>query len=665
MKNLILPASITPFDWNENEDNQKAYKAIISQGYTAEFKVAVWNSIVDKLNLTLASFGLIWDNKYTTIENAKLYGVYPNLTAKIFNSVRYNIEVHVPTTWKWQFDKTFTGYIGRNDFVGVSTTNEPDTVYGTYVEELVRKLNLLIAILKNDAPLINQQVRENLSLDTSRMILDSFSSRPLQIKYKSCFSDISQIEFTEPKKLVAKDAIKVKETGKLTAKYADDLMRSKVNSFTAYLAEITLEELYKNLYSYVFSKQNATARLRVNENISRLNALLINVQVADGRLSFADVVDFYTNAINFSFEIAELENVPTMLTSINYLSETDSKALVELCLRELIDVNVISQSRESGHLEIYAGSELYSSIMSILRQIKSSMNAARAGRLASRIEALLTIINPRMYARQAGIIPIANVPSEMILNNELLQFESLIIGNENIDHLNAIEASSNIKKSFPIDNIMLNHEQNGNAILEKKLIRQIATQHRIYKTDNAEVLSVMSKHSTANITNHSNVSSAWLEGYRNSNSIFVREQYIQKQMANLSSLFYDGECLQTNELLKTCNSSELSYRVPLDFSLSHIETETIAATSVLRIANDTAAINEVAFDNHVVANLEIVRFETIEGTTNEFSKIVCDLSHDPSSWRNPEQNGDELMIYQVYDINQSGSVLKLDCEEDL
>ncbi|MCB5279276.1 MAG: hypothetical protein LHW59_07120, partial [Candidatus Cloacimonetes bacterium] len=151
MRNLNLPTSFEAWNWSKDDDTIKAYYAISNKGYTAEFKTAVWNSLCNKLYQTLNAMNLSWDNKYSTYSEVLLSGYYPTLTARVFNSVRHNIEVHVPTTWKWVFNKTYEGYVGRLDFRGASTTSNPDTLFGSYILEIARKLNILISIFKNEA----------------------------------------------------------------------------------------------------------------------------------------------------------------------------------------------------------------------------------------------------------------------------------------------------------------------------------------------------------------------------------------------------------------------------------------------------------------------------------------------------------------------------------
>jgi len=158
MKDLSLGADFEEWSWEKagatatQAQVKVAYEAIKNKGQTKDFSRFVWNDIVDKLYSALTGAGESWDDKYTTYSAAIIQSAYGNLTADIFNSVAYNIEKPIGGLWKWAYVEDFTGYLGRERVKGVSTNPEnADTVYGAYIEELTRKLNVLISILKNKA----------------------------------------------------------------------------------------------------------------------------------------------------------------------------------------------------------------------------------------------------------------------------------------------------------------------------------------------------------------------------------------------------------------------------------------------------------------------------------------------------------------------------------
>lgn len=142
-----LSSRFQTFDWDDHPDSRDA---LISDGPTTDFDNETWNAIVSLLAEALDDSGIGWDNRYTTASEAKL-DPYENLSAKIFNSVRYNINRVVPIHFDWATDPNFRGYVGREDFRGYDTYGEnSDDVYPEYIFELVYRLNQFIEILKGN-----------------------------------------------------------------------------------------------------------------------------------------------------------------------------------------------------------------------------------------------------------------------------------------------------------------------------------------------------------------------------------------------------------------------------------------------------------------------------------------------------------------------------------
>jgi len=159
MKELpLLNSNFPQFSWEATTGNataeqlQKAYAALNNKGRTEEFSHKVWNDIVDLLNQALTKSGHTWDSKYGTLKATKITVKHANFKASQFNAVAYNIQKLINTNWKWNFDTSKLGYIGRDRFYGKSEKgNNADYLYGWYILELARMLNVFIAILKNEA----------------------------------------------------------------------------------------------------------------------------------------------------------------------------------------------------------------------------------------------------------------------------------------------------------------------------------------------------------------------------------------------------------------------------------------------------------------------------------------------------------------------------------
>lgn len=145
----VLDKSYPLFDWS---NYQSSKEALVKDHLVSGFAKETWNAIIDKLLETLTEAGLEWDDKYTSASEAKITEPYGALKAKMFNSVRHNIDFSAPVGWGWSNNIDFRGYVGRDDFKGYSVYGKDcDYFYPEYIIELVRKLNLLIEIMKDTA----------------------------------------------------------------------------------------------------------------------------------------------------------------------------------------------------------------------------------------------------------------------------------------------------------------------------------------------------------------------------------------------------------------------------------------------------------------------------------------------------------------------------------
>lgn len=103
---------------------QKAYSAITSKGKVSDFNYLVWNDMCNKVKVYLDEAGKSWNSYYDYLNNTKMTSSDKVLTAKRFNSLRYNIGVHIST--------------------GINEVQKGDKVMGSYFITLMDKLNQLI-----------------------------------------------------------------------------------------------------------------------------------------------------------------------------------------------------------------------------------------------------------------------------------------------------------------------------------------------------------------------------------------------------------------------------------------------------------------------------------------------------------------------------------------
>lgn len=177
----ILSKDYPLFDW---KNHLESYYALGEGELVAGFHKETWNSIIDETLAALSAAGHIWDTKYTTSEGAKVKEAYGDLSAKKFNSVRYNIDLLAPIGWGWANNPNIRGYIGREDFFGYSEKGlGGDLFYAEYLLELARRLNVLLSIMKGTANL-DEMISSTPSKSESIHNLMSLSSVP--IYYGKC-----------------------------------------------------------------------------------------------------------------------------------------------------------------------------------------------------------------------------------------------------------------------------------------------------------------------------------------------------------------------------------------------------------------------------------------------------------------------------------------------
>lgn len=147
----ILPEDYPLFDWN---DYAMSYYALGEGELVSGFQKETWNAIIAKTQAALNAAGMSWDTKYTSAAAAKITKAYGPLSAKMFNSVRHNIDRPAPVGWGWANNPNLRGFVGREDFKGYADYGlDGDHFYAEYLLELVRRLNLLLSIMKGTANL--------------------------------------------------------------------------------------------------------------------------------------------------------------------------------------------------------------------------------------------------------------------------------------------------------------------------------------------------------------------------------------------------------------------------------------------------------------------------------------------------------------------------------
>lgn len=119
--------SVEPWSWSSSNGSasasqtKKAYSAVSNKGSLGDFSYLVWNDMVDKVQEILDANGDTWNTKYASYSATKMSSGDKTLTAKRFNSLRYNIGLRYST--------------------GITEVSRGDRVYGSYFITLANCIN--------------------------------------------------------------------------------------------------------------------------------------------------------------------------------------------------------------------------------------------------------------------------------------------------------------------------------------------------------------------------------------------------------------------------------------------------------------------------------------------------------------------------------------------
>ena len=119
--------AISKWSWSSSNgtasaaQTKAAYDALINRGPLSDFSYRVWNDMCGKVIEIENALGQTWSTKYAQYADTKMTTSDKSLTAKRFNSLRYNI--------------------GRSYSTGINEVASGDTVYAWYFTTLARCMN--------------------------------------------------------------------------------------------------------------------------------------------------------------------------------------------------------------------------------------------------------------------------------------------------------------------------------------------------------------------------------------------------------------------------------------------------------------------------------------------------------------------------------------------
>jgi len=661
---MSLPSSFEEWNWEKDDDTKRAYEAITNGGFCSEFKITVWNALVDKLKEVLDAIGAEWIDQYTTYYGAKLEGNYPQLTARKFNSVRYNIESHVGTTWRWSYDDSFQGYVGRDDFKGVrdvSWYQQPDTVYGIYFVELARKLNLMINTLKGNADYKDVSTLYSVDLFSVKAAMSMQYPKEISGASSPEQKEAALLEYQTPLALEINETFNKSEDAHIELRDANDTMNTHSISYTFAEAIMDLEELYKNLHVYLFGTTPVEAQLTFTRK-RVMEALSNSVSEASGAISYGLYMDALLNATIESAAIGGLDTLEPINSNIDCLLESSTDAVLIPLVQQLLNIEQTYKVDVTAFAELITGSDMFATTLGTLRLIRTTATPCVAGALSQNVECILEY-NSDLFAGITGVLE----PNLVEINHEVEGTADCLtsVGVSGSDQLfDKIEQSKlNTCETTPISGGC------DNAIdITKPVLHLPAATNTGSKVSHVSSVESSANKGIATFMGHSSshVSTIRISrpfdiySARNSSSatLFIKDE-ISSVMKNI---YYEGDvCVSHNDENFIVNGTLLCFLFAT-LGINENYLNTVSASASLKEAKETMYINETFDCVETDAFVELINPIYLDSVVNCNLEVNGNIDFDEASWQNPELIDGNLYVYRVLDVVQSDQTIYIDCE---
>lgn len=662
MRELNLRSDFELFNWNKTTKRQKAYQAVTNRELTSHFDRSVWKEIVDHLKDLQSEMGLEWDSTYGSGINEWWIFTFADFTAKMFNAVTLNLKKDINTTLRWEWDEEYEGYLGRT-FVkgcGLLRSQEGDTVYGSYILEIVNSLNKYIKICKGDADFRNLNSIVSAFNTSFDVTISSPVCAALEILQEEISSHSANLTNRSKRLLSSALVNSTYANARASLKYASNLFRARTISRTLCQAEISLELLYRNLRSLVISLATPNVNLKISNKKAVLSVDELSSFEDMVRLSFADTIDCIANIINETNEQAEINTQLPSKLEVNKVFDECFTALLELGEGFALSGNALSRSFASGTMFLQEKSEVASVVGSVLRIMRTSMD-----RLA--IKGMRSSQSSRANISRKTMVSLPALVGEFEELNSLLRIYPPSLRVFLSTYLECTVGSSMWQSSEMWQGIA---EHIDSAISSKQEHQAGLISRGIKGFDgiidcvcgvSCQAIAMMLKDCVVSIVNRANYS-VELERYRDSSNLSIDVELCMENISHLSTLRYD-EYPQINTQFTSLENAIVEILEPFGVQINETFHTAISSLLVLRTANDTCLTDIRALSEEISAELANICLTYFENQTTSEMEINASMEFDPASWNNPEFRDDGLHIWQIYETTRTGDTLYLDKED--
>lgn len=656
MRRLNLRKDYPEWEWESTTKRRTAYDALINKKNTSLFAKSVWNEMVDCLNGALEEVGLSWNDTIASLSATKfnvwfIFDLIPQtFTARMFNSVRYNMEKLFGQTFIWEYDKDYEGYVGRSNYRGVNDASEPDTLYGSAILELARKINVVIEVLKDEALTVNGigtlkgEFKSTVELATPEI---KELKAPL---LKSEFTMDGTVSEAVTKGFNARGSVSSSGSGRMSLKNAKSTFNAKANGITYYDAILTLEELYRNLYSTIFHYATTNAKLVINYHSLNVRVQIPNYMLEESRLTFADILEMLTRVSANESDDVELDYDEPIDVNVMETAKLVTDVLLANVPEKRLSTSIEGFGSISCVMEHFKGST-FISLVAHRETDKSRLNQGVSRRASSQVSCRTTVSIPQLIRCVVDPMIPEIIESVSTIDGYLIEpiakylrggAESQIDGIHDLSKV-PIERLNARTKAFDTD---------MNIELEALLIRILEINKRYQTTFNSELLCISKMLASGSATSKFS-SDMRLELFTTSDSFIVRESFGPGYDVRLEALNYGDDYPVVDSCYEVLFDAKLDGIEPFPVRIDELFEMGSNSVMTAKEGNETATVEEEAFKHTIETSMSIVNLGFMSLDVKHDALLFADISFDPSSWLNPVQTEKDLEVYQVY-----GSELK-------
>ena len=657
MKDFGLRKNFEKFDWNDGFEHQGGYEALTQKHMTLGFTASTWNDIVLILRSLLYEMHLGWDDGFCEYDSCYTSFMKPFL-AKQFNGVAENLKIVSNCVFRWEYDKSYEGYLGRAYVRGYSETPEADILYGDYILELVRKLNKAIDFWKGEADVTDLAGVLNLKA-LSESVLNIAKTLDFRIRESFRATSKAYINFFESFTLGGVAINNSYYFARLNRRYAGSTFISKLDSRMRYEAELILELLYRNMETITYLNMKSNARLRCAD-ISNLSVSLNHFMVQYGRMSYPTLVLMKESVKGAeSRPVGNLSFHEALYVAVNHIEDvisTDAKLVAKYKMplrgfgQGVIDayglmVNTL-KSDMIGLMQLRAVIQKARMTSHIVRRLNAPLSLKALFDRHTMVRGRVVTMDDleRCETNLFGIMTLCH----RFLANVLSEISSTIVGN----------LTENEAYPMEIDEKLDVIHENSEIILRQMVytgIRFLEKARHSAEMNMDEALPFGSQR----FLDDSFGFRAKITSMTSDESMEVNEGFGMISRSLLTIIRFDIYPAIDN-VFSSMADARIVNAPPALMDAEHRESVSTQDKFEIYDSRNSIRIDVLAFLDDFEASITNRKPAMMKSISVMNSDMIADVTFSPLSWLNPILDGSEIYIRQAYDADVTEGIMKID-----